>query len=80
MFGRRWHCPIFALLRQPGAGWMLLAAVYVTAAVLSVYLAVTMAVWWPVILVSACLVAATACAVAARRAERVPKPPSRLYY
>jgi hypothetical protein len=59
---------------------MLLAAVYVTAAVLSVYLAVTMFVWWPVILVSACLLAAVACVLAARRAERVPKPPSRLYY
>src|SRR5262245_54177580 len=70
MPGLRWHCPILALLRQPGAGWLLLATTYLAAAVLSVYLALSMSVWWPLVLVVCCLVAATACAITAARRAR----------
>jgi hypothetical protein len=69
MPSQRWHCPLLALLRQPGAGWLLLTTAYLTAAVLSVFLAVSMSVWWPLVLVVGSLVAAGGCLMAALHAD-----------
>jgi hypothetical protein len=70
MPGRRTRCPLLALIRQPGAGWMLVAMLYLTAAVLSVLLALSMNVWWPLALVAGSLVGGCACVTAALRARR----------
>lgn len=39
-----------AWLRHPSSGWLFLAALYLTAAVVNVLLALTMAVLWPALL------------------------------
>ncbi|MFL6140365.1 MAG: hypothetical protein ACJ72N_00655 [Labedaea sp.] len=74
MFGRRAHHPILDLLRQPGAGWLLLATAYLSSAIVSVYLALNMSVWWPLALVAGSLVGAALCVTAAIRNARQPKP------
>jgi hypothetical protein len=73
MFGRRERCPILNLLRQPGAGWALLTTVYLSSAIVSVYLALTMSVWWPLILITGSVLGATLCVTAAFRSARKPK-------
>ncbi|HET9138852.1 hypothetical protein [Actinophytocola sp.] len=50
---------------QPATGWLVLAGLYLVAAVLTVLLAVTMVAWWPLVLVAASVVAAARCVVAA---------------
>jgi hypothetical protein len=55
-WGRLWH---------PATGWLVLAGLYLVAAVLTVLLAVSMVSWWPLVLVGASLVAAARCVVAA---------------
>jgi hypothetical protein len=55
-WGRFWH---------PATGWLVLAGLYLVAAVLTVLLAVSMASWWPLVLVVAFVVAAARCVVAA---------------
>ena len=74
MFGRQGHCPVFNLLRQPGAGWLLLTTAYLSSAVVSVYLLLTMSVWWPLIIITGSVLGATLCIAAAFRSARKPKP------
>lgn len=69
MLRRRPRRTLFAWLWRPTAGWMLLAVLYLTAAVLSALLALAMAAWEPLLLVAALLAAAAGCLLAALDAE-----------
>jgi len=48
-------------LWRPCVGWLMIAALYLIAAVLGVFLAVAVADWWPLLLTTACTVAAASC-------------------
>jgi hypothetical protein len=37
-------------VRHPSTGWLFLAALYLTAAIVNLLLALSMAVWWPAVL------------------------------
>jgi hypothetical protein len=49
------------MLKHPGVGWTLLAMLYVAAAVLTVFLALAMSDWWPLLLALVLLVMAGGC-------------------
>jgi hypothetical protein len=51
----------FSTLWRPMLGWSVVAALYLTAAVLGVFLAAAMAHWWPLLLTTACTLAAATC-------------------
>jgi hypothetical protein len=65
MLRRRPRRTPFAWLWQPTAGWLLLAFLYLTAAVLSMLLALAMSAWEPLLLVAALVAAAIGCLLAA---------------
>jgi hypothetical protein len=61
MLQRRPRHVVFSTLWRPLVGWSVVAALYLTAAVLGVFLATAMAHWWPLLLTTACTLAAAAC-------------------
>jgi zinc transporter ZupT len=56
---------VFSTLWRPLLGWSVVAGLYLTGAVLGVFLATAMAHWWPLLLTIACTLAAAACALVA---------------
>jgi len=56
--------------RDPALAWLVLAVLYVVAAVLNVLLMISMAVLWPLALAAAFAVVAGACLVGAARVRR----------
>ena len=63
-------------LCQPCVGWLLLAVLYLTAAVLSVFLTVATHDWWPLLLAVASMLASTRCVLTGltRHAARAQVP------
>lgn len=51
----------FAELWHPRTGWLMLAALYLAGALMSLVIAVTMAVWWPLITIVVTVAATVGC-------------------
>jgi hypothetical protein len=60
--------------RHPVAGLLCLAVLYLTAAVVTVLLAFSMAAWWPAVVAAALAGVSVTCATAAWRRLRPPFP------
>jgi len=70
MLRHRPHQPILSRLGRPGIGWVTLTVIYLAAAVLSLFLAISMSVWWPLVLAAVSLTASAGCVVAAIGSRR----------
>jgi len=65
MLHHRPHQSILGRLGLSRIGWVWLAVVYLASAVLSLFLAVSMSVWWPLVLAVVSATASAGCMVAA---------------
>ena len=70
MLRRRPHQPILGWFGLPRIGWVALAVVYLISAMLSLFLQISMSVWWPLVLAVVSAAASAGCLAAAIGSRR----------